>query len=218
MDNEIALPVDYLNNLDLLKYFYDSAREKYFSGIRRLIDVGHRKDIRFTDLIARHSPEIEIVYFDNSGFISKLLTGIKEALDAGKKMYSENLKFTSAPEGEFDAASYFFTIHEFDEQISQRETLQQTHSLLRKKGLVFVIDYNLLWVRGLNNPKQSIRNIFNSKNERDVIESEPDWFEAHTRYSLEKCIEDMNAVGFKRVESHPEPGEKSKLFFYVGKK
>jgi hypothetical protein len=218
----------YKNNIDLLREYYDLVVDKYADTIKRMVDIGHRKNIKFTEVIARNFPEKEIVYYDNSESIQTLTNALKQGISKvmdfwGIKSYKEipeNVNFTSSPKGDFDAASYFFTIHEFYKEIHTKESLGKASRLLKSGGLIFVIDYNLDWLRQIEeeNARNMFKEIFNSRNEKKVIENEKEWYEAHTHYSLEKCVSDAEHVGFKTLHHQPDIGEKSKLFFYIGVK
>ena len=217
MIEELAF-FNYENNINILEKFLGIVEAKYISETKRHLDVGHRKELKFPEFLAKKYPDSEIVYFDNRDFISRLTTTIKETLDTGKIIYPENIKFTSSPEPFFDSASYFFTLHEFGKEAKPAETIRQTYDLLREGGLLFIVDYNLAWIRNTENPKEAFIQIFNTETEMESLKKEGDCFEKHTFYFLEQCIEDSRGAGFEMLESNPSPGEKTKLFLYIGKK
>ncbi len=227
MANVLVNTSRYKNNIDLLRDYYDLVIDRYADTIKRMVDIGHRKNIKFTEIIARNFPEKEIVYYDNGESIQTLTNALKQGISnvmgfwgiKSNKEIPENVSFTSSPNGDFDAASYFFTIHEFYKEIHPKESLGKASRLLKPGGLIFVIDYNIDWLRQEeDDAREMFKEIFNSENEKRVIQKEKDCYEAHTHYSLEKCVADAEHVGFKTLHHQPDIKERSKLFFYVGEK
>jgi SAM-dependent methyltransferase len=224
-----------VDNFDALRCIFAEASGK----LGRHLDVGHGKDLKFPVKMAKNIPGSEIVYFDTSDFIMRLkreyadrIRGRKRIKEYDEFSFPQNLIFTSAPEGPFDSATCFFTIHEAP---SPLEIFKQIYGLLRDGGRVYVIDYDLAWVRDRPNPRETLAGIFNTKNEKKVILTEPDWFESHTKYSLENCIADAENSGFTSINSayaglrtflgiNEEDNQRylsasgEKLFAYIGKK
>ena len=201
------------NNLILLGEFYNqiSAHLKDPS-LKIHLDIGHGKDdLRFSKFLAHSFPDREIVYFDNSDIISR----IKNRWTLGRSLPS-NLTLTSSPQQLFDSMSYFFTLHEFLRQQEDKEAISRNLELLRKGGLIFIIDYDLAWVRNTEDPEVAFRKIFSSHNEKKVIEAEKDYLSAHTSYSLDQCVSDLENLGVRtleRISTNPR-----KLFLYAGVK
>jgi len=198
-----------INNSSILWSFYHEVH-RYLkdAGVKRHLDIGHGKDLKFPRMMAARFHDIEIGYYDNSDIIMRLLNRIMSSNEA---VY-ENLKYISSLEGEFDSASYFFTIHHFP---SPLETLREIYGHLKNEGIAIIIDYDLNWLRQEQNAKSVIKDILNSANEKKVMKTEQDWFEAHTKYSLEQCVKDAKEAGFhERVREVQE----RKLFLYIGEK
>ena len=217
-----GLSVD--NKLALAKF--NREIETYWKNpeLRLHLDIGHGKEehLRFSKHLAHISREKkgEVVYFDNADFITRFMTKVKN-----KNSKPENLIFSSSPEGYlkensadfYDSASLFFAIHEFSVNPSPLETMQRMHSLLKPGAPLFGVDYNFdfgeMSEKELND---LVRDRFTERNEKRVIEEEPDWFIAHTRYNLRKFMSDAETAGFraiKVIESDPR-----KLFLYIGER
>ena len=201
------------NNLILLGEFYNQiSAHLQDPSLKRHLDIGHGKDdLRFSKFLAYSFSDREIVYFDNSDIISR----IKNRWTFGRTLPS-NLTLTSSLQPPFDSMSYFFTHHEFLRPQEDKEALLRNLELLRKGGLIFIIDYDLAWVRNTEDPEAAFRKIFNSHNEKKVIEAEKDYLAAHTSYSLDQCVSDLENLGIRtleRISTNPR-----KLFLYAGVK
>jgi len=192
-------------NSQILEEFYRSVLSK-LEIIESHIDVGHRKNIRFPKFVAGMYPDKKIVYYDTSRFIKR----------TRKQKVPENLFFSNKPEPGFDSASFFFTLHDFKNPFG---AIKRAYKLLKEAGKIIIIDYDLAWIRDEEmteeEKKKRFVEIFNAVNEKDVIKKEEDWYENHTRYSLEQCIKDAREAGF--FERLREVQER-KLFLYIGEK
>ena len=178
-------------------------------GILRHLDVGHGKDLSFPIQIAHRFPELEIYYFDTSDWISRILSAGKR-----KKKLPDNLKLTSSPEGEFSSASYFLTIHDYQ---NPAEEFAKTAELIKPKGLLIVIDYQLK-----NATREEFLRVFGADNEKKALDKEgEDCFRLHSRYCLDDCIADARKAGFGLKLDSVSGREyfgRDKFFLYIGEK
>ncbi len=210
-----------------------------------LIDIGHGKNLQFpvrlAQTIIKYFPGKEMVYYDSSdpdivrGWFASVRNQLKrrvkkktaELVIKAKKISGEIpelIRWIDSPGkylGKGSEACFFFTRHHFSDSY---EALREAHSLLKSEseegpgGVVVVIDYDLKsQIKGMTREQadEYVRSRFITQSELEVIRTEPDWFEAHTREGLAECVRDMTNAGFNVIEREVYD---NKVFSCVGRK
>jgi len=189
----------YKNNSEMLKAMRLDTK-KLFSPCLNIVDFGSDKPTRFGRYLARTYGGAQIIHFKDIQTIGR----VPKTDGRGNLNYA--FKRHELKEGFFDAATAFFSLHEFGnsapgyERTGQLELMYQT---LKSGQQAMIIDYNLVgWVRKTGmSEEQFVEEVFFEKNEREVMEKEKDCMLKHTAYGLEQCIEEAKGVGFTPVSS-----------------
>lgn len=187
----------------------------------RHIDVGHNKPhhLRIMQQVAQEFPNAKFVYYDNStpegedidseninqrkaglglGWFAGMYGVSSEKIGKRKLMLPKNLRITRSPKGEFDAATYMWTLHEFEQ--GAEASLREIYGLLRKGGRIGILDYTLGALRDLPVAAQhrAIKRLFDSGNESVVLVQEgiSECIRMHSQYTPESLAALVESVGF----------------------
>jgi len=190
----------------------------------RHLDVGHNKPyhIRMMNNVAAGFPHANFVYYDNSapegGDIDRdnvnadrgslwdkwaqILFGVSPEKIAKKRLVlPKNLTITSCPRGEFNSATYLWTLHEFEGDA--RKSLEGVYGLLKVGGRIGIMDYALGDLRSLasNEWEGAITKLFDSGNEQVVLAKEgvETCVQMHSQYTPETLAGLVESVGFAPI-------------------
>lgn len=130
------------------------------------------------------------------------------------------------PDRQYSSASSFFVTHDSKDIPSLFEKIGR---VVVPKGLLFVVDYNMNWIRQLLLPQgmeifEAYFNLGNEIKERNKLIQELNeegasyCYDLHTRYSLDDYLETIKNAGFQTIQVESIPREKPKIFLYIGER
>ncbi len=129
------------------------------------------------------------------------------------------------PDNTYKSASAFYTTHDCD---NLRRLFNNVGKILVPGGLLFIVDYNLRWIRALESSlerRESFEKWFNLGNEKKELDGlekalrhtgKQMCYETHTRYGLRDYTSAGKNAGFRTVKAHSLPEKTPKIFLYAG--
>jgi hypothetical protein len=219
----------YSGNSNILWSIMQTLQEE-LKDVKHILDIASDKNPEFIIKMAKTYSNVEFTHLrsENRRRRRNEIERICREIPNIKLAYSDNI---SDIKKSYDLAIGFFTMHEIADinkgsDCGLLKHLDIVKNLLTENGRLIIIDYDLCWFKDKYASKKEglkkFKGVFTAKKEREVLKSEEDCIENHTRMGLNQYGLICENAGIEHVASkkyctRTSFGINPKIFLYVGK-